>query len=31
LLPRARAILADIADAARAAHRAGSEPLDGGG
>jgi DNA-binding transcriptional LysR family regulator len=31
LLPRARAILADVADAARAAHRAGSEPLDGGG
>ena len=31
LLPRARAILADIAGAARAAHRAGSEPPDGGG
>jgi DNA-binding transcriptional LysR family regulator len=31
LLPRARAILADIADAARAAHRAGSEPFDRGG
>jgi len=26
LLPRARAILADVAAAARAAHRAGSEP-----
>jgi DNA-binding transcriptional LysR family regulator len=31
LLPRARAILADIAEAARAAHRAGSEPADRGG
>jgi DNA-binding transcriptional LysR family regulator len=31
LLPRARAILADIAEAARATHRAGSEPPDGGG
>jgi hypothetical protein len=30
LLPRARAILADIADAARAAYRAGAEPADGG-
>ena len=29
LLPRARAILADIAEAARAAHRAGSAPPDG--
>ena len=31
LLPRARAILADIADAARAAHRAGTERADSGG
>jgi DNA-binding transcriptional LysR family regulator len=31
LLPRARAILAEVADAARATHRAGSEPPDRGG
>ena len=30
LLPRARAILADIAGAARAARRAGSDPSDAG-
>jgi DNA-binding transcriptional LysR family regulator len=31
LLPRARAILADVAAAARATHQAGSDPPDGGG
>jgi DNA-binding transcriptional LysR family regulator len=31
LLPRARAILAEVADAVRAAHRAGPGSADGGG